>query len=79
VDVYVGVKCVESLEELITIVDQNQRGWIIMSYYHLTNQTHIPNSVKEYIDNSFEKPKITKNGTVLIYNWSRMREATSEL
>jgi 4-amino-4-deoxy-L-arabinose transferase-like glycosyltransferase len=79
VDVYVGVKCVESLEELITIVDQNQRGWIIMSYYHLTNQTHIPNSVKEYIDNNFEKPKITKNGTVLIYNWSRVGEAPSEL
>ncbi len=69
VDIYVGIPCIESLEELIQLVESNDRGWILISKYHFDHPRIIPSNVKEYITNNFKNPLQTKRGTVFVFNW----------
>jgi hypothetical protein len=65
-DVYAGVTCIESLDELQKITRTHQRGWILVSKFH---------QVKDFILKDIGKPAITKQGTILVYHWENKTEA----
>ena len=69
-DVYAGVKCIESLDELENIVQDNNSGWIIVSKYHFENAPVIPHDVKNYLLTKFPEIIKTDNGSVLIFRWA---------
>ena len=70
IDVYAGVVCVESPEDLERIVANYPRGWILISAYNLEHVNYTPVEVKNYIVETFPESMRTKNGSVLIYHWS---------
>ncbi|HDQ45039.1 MAG TPA: glycosyltransferase family 39 protein [bacterium] len=69
VDIYAGLPCVRSLEQLRDIVAGSPRGWMMVSDFHLTHSNYIPEEVRTYIDTRFEKPLYTGRGTVAVYAW----------
>ena len=68
-DVYSGIPFVEALAELGLIVQNNPRGWILVSSYNLDHSLYMPKEVIEFLNDTFETPMQTKNGSVLIYHW----------
>ena len=69
IDVYAGVACIESLDELKEIVNDNPGGWILVSDYHLHHLNYTPEDVRDFILRHFPEPVKTKNGTVFVYHW----------
>jgi len=76
-DVYAGVVCIESLDDLKEIIQTHSRGWILVTKYHLEHVIVIPADVREFVEEFFEEPLRTKNGTVLIYHWLQESELES--
>jgi len=68
-DVYAGIPCIASLDELKQIVESKERGWIIITQYHLEHTKVIPEEVREYIETELNVAYRTKKGTILIYLW----------
>ncbi len=69
IDIYAGIPCIASLDELKQIVESNERGWIIITQYHFEHTKVIPEEVREYIETEFNVAYRTKKGTILIYLW----------
>ena len=72
VDVYAGVQCIESLNELKNLLKTYQRGWLLITKYHLEHVIITPPEVRRFIEENLGKPYKTKRGTVLIYHWNRL-------
>ena len=79
IDVYAGVVCIESLDELKEVINDNPRGWIVLSDYHLHHLNYTPEDVRDFILKHFPEPVKTKNGTVLVYHWPDHQGEDSEL
>lgn len=74
VDVYAGVVCIESLDELKKIIRIHPRGWILVTKYHLEHEIVTPIEVREFIQEQMGTVLETEKGTVLIYQWSQPLE-----
>ena len=72
VDVYAGVKCIESLNELKSLLKTYPRGWLLVTKYHLEHVIITPPEVRKFIEENLGKPYKTKRGTVLIYHWNNL-------
>jgi hypothetical protein len=75
VDMYAGVVCIESLEELKSIVGSRTSGWIAVSQFHLENDHLIQPEARDFLNTSLGPPAKTRHGTVLWFRWSRASEA----
>jgi len=69
IDIYVGIPCIASLDELKQIVKSNERGWIMVTQYHLEHTKVIPEDIRKYIETELNKAYRTKKGTIFIYQW----------
>jgi len=69
IDMYVGIRCIETLTMLETIVRENPRGWIIITKFHLEHDNHTPEKVRNFIISHFNEPAMTNNKTVYVYHW----------
>ncbi|MFO7888939.1 MAG: glycosyltransferase family 39 protein [bacterium] len=69
IDIYVGIPCIESLNELQQHVESNDRGWIVVTKYHFEHPRIIPPEVREYLINNFKNPLKTQRGTVVVFYW----------
>jgi 4-amino-4-deoxy-L-arabinose transferase-like glycosyltransferase len=68
-DVYAGVACIESVDELDQIVRDHHSGWLVVAKYHMEHELIIPAEVRNYIETHFETPFKTRNETVWVYHW----------
>lgn len=68
-DLYAGVRCVESLDMLKSIIAEHASGWLLVSNHHFTHPQYVPEPVREYIEKRFGPPQTTPQGTVRIYRW----------
>ncbi|MBN1894873.1 hypothetical protein JW906_10275, partial [bacterium] len=69
IDVYLGVPCIESLEELRGLVKGHRSGWVIAGAYHLAHPHYIPAEVAGYLISCFPESLETRRGTVLVFHW----------
>ncbi len=69
VDIYSGTVIIQSLNELEEIINTNPHGYILVGEYDLNHVNYIPDDVRAFILNSFDRPLITENGSVFIYRW----------
>jgi len=69
-DVYSGTVCIESLDELKKIIENNAAGWIAVSKYHLEHDNYIPEDVREFLMEFFKDYIKTNRGTIFIFHWS---------
>ncbi len=69
-DNYAGVYCIETLEQLKTLVAENKRGWILIETYAFNKSAYIPATIKEYIENHLNGPIMTQNKTIMIFYWN---------
>lgn len=74
VDVYAGVECIHSLDQLKHIINTNPSGYFAISKYSLDHELYIPVDVRNYILSTFNNPIETRNGTVFIYTWHARKE-----
>jgi hypothetical protein len=70
-DVYAGVTCIESVEELDEIVQSRGAGWIAVAKYHMEHTLIIPQEIRNYLEMHFDEPFRTKNETVWVYHWEK--------
>lgn len=68
-DMYAGVSCIESLDELVQLMKVNQSGWLIVAKYHIEHALIIPEAFRHFIDSHLEEPFKTRNNTVWVYHW----------
>jgi 4-amino-4-deoxy-L-arabinose transferase-like glycosyltransferase len=66
-EVYAGVPCVETLDELKTITASG-RGWIVISAFHLREPNYIPDAVRVYLI-TLEQRR-TQKGSVYVFSWN---------
>lgn len=69
IDIYVGIPCIKSLEQLKQVVRSNDRGWIVVTKYHLQHARVIPSEVRDYLMNTFKEPLKTTQSTVFVFYW----------
>jgi len=79
IDVYAGIPCIASINELQRIIQHSPRGWIIISDYNLNHINYTPHDMRDFIVDYFSQPMETKNRTVLIYRWTRDDQEDDEL
>jgi len=69
VDMYAGVVCIESLDELASLIQKAPSGWVVISQFHFDNAQHTPLSVRTYLQTHLKKVFETHQGTVLGFHW----------
>jgi hypothetical protein len=74
VDVYAGVRCIASHDELMTVAESAPRGWLLISAYNLNHVNYTPDDVKTMIVTHLKFVEKTKNGTVLCFRWHEEAE-----
>lgn len=74
VDMYAGVVCIESLEELISLIQKFSSGWIVISKFHFENTQHTPHPVREFLQTHLKKVFETRQGTVIGFHWGLEEE-----
>jgi len=70
-DNYAGIRCINDLEQLKSIVESTTRGWIILEKYQFEHTQYVPTDIREYIENRLSRSFQTQRNTVLIYSWNR--------
>jgi hypothetical protein len=70
-DVYAGVGCIESADELDEILRNHRSGWLVVAKYDLEHEIIIPSEVRNCIENHLEAPFKTRNETVWVYHWEK--------
>jgi hypothetical protein len=68
VDMYAGVVCIESLDELRRIAESRTGAWVLVSAYHFDHANYVPAGMRAYLTYAFGPPAKTRNGTVLIFH-----------
>jgi 4-amino-4-deoxy-L-arabinose transferase-like glycosyltransferase len=68
VDMYAGVVCIESLDELRRIAEGRSGAWVLVSAYHFDRENYVPAGTRAYLTEAFGPPAKTRNGTVLIFH-----------
>ncbi len=74
VDVYAGVRCIETADALRDIVASHARGWLAVSVFHMEHAAHVPPEIQSFIQNTLIYDGETKNRTVQIYHWAVERK-----
>ncbi|NQT24465.1 glycosyltransferase family 39 protein [candidate division KSB1 bacterium] len=69
-DLYAGAPCVESLEDLQSIIADHPSGWLLISDFHFTHPQYTSDAVRNYIEETFAPPQMTPQGTVRLYHWT---------
>jgi len=70
-DVYAGVGCIESADELKEIFRNYGSGWLVVAKYHMEHELIIPEQMRDLIENQLEAPFKTRNETVWVYHWGK--------
>jgi len=68
-DVYAGIPCILSLEELRSLIASHTSGWLVISRFHLDSPIVTPEDVRTFIHNDLGEPVLTARESVFVYRW----------
>ena len=69
VDVYLGLECIESAEELDKVIQDNEEGWVIGERYHFNSPQYISREIRDILFGRMGEPLSTGKGTLWIFHW----------
>jgi len=70
---FANAMSIDDLNHFTRIVQEHQRGWLIMDKYRFSQKAYTPTAISDFVKEKMTLHKTSADGTLFVYSWDTDR------